>query len=150
LIGAFQDGDLDWKNRSLCQFINDEPEVDGMRAYIEFVFRGQYITLLADLAMSHGGIDVFQDRTRTVCFEDLMTDAVGKGEAILHFLYNGRGSIDRASLEGQLYNYTGGHSTSKDASVRQRLRDVIQSADAMYYDGDIAWLDRSGVMKCDL
>jgi len=50
---VLRSGNLDppRNGRSLCKYLADESEEAGMRAYVDYVFNSQYITLMDDWAL---------------------------------------------------------------------------------------------------
>jgi len=142
------------KNRTLCQFLKDESEELGMRAYIEYVFRAKYALLLANYALARE-FQFFHDRTRAVCFSALTSSAdllAQKLDDMLDFLYGPSNPSRRREVNGTLLasvtGYSGGHATSTDPGLRERLRGIVRKIDATYYGGDIEWFD--SIFECNL
>jgi len=86
-----------------------------------------------------------RERTRFACYEDLTSrdrDLAAVNE-VLDFLHNGTAPTHRAPFAGEgpgHADYSGGHATSKDANLRNRLKSVVQKIDRDYYGGDVAWV----------
>jgi len=161
---AVEDGTGSSANdRSICQYMADEPEPAGMRAYATWVFKVKYEALLERWALSRipsapAGTSSpasssppitpalskqIQDRTLVVCMEDLASDF----NWTLEFFFPSRSSdrIRENAVPGKTaaagQRYEGRHSTSHDPQVRQRLVEVIRQLDRDYFNGEIAWLD---------
>jgi len=154
------------KNRSetICHYMAKSSEKDGLRVYLDWVFHVHYRTILSRFALAQD-IEPIRERTRVVCYEDLVSHEKGQEAArgIVSFLLNngaaGRGNIvaDSRGLVGAAVpadepksqtkeQYRGGHATSQDKDLREKLKKLIEELDAEHYDGDIAWLD--SVLPC--
>ena len=103
-----------------------------------------------------------QQRVRTFCFEDLVTSQTKSStvDALIGFLTdnmtttsatmikdNDDSISSAADEEDEVSNqksregkYDGGHATSHDPTLRQRLFKIIEQIDREYYNNDIAWL----------
>jgi len=66
--------------RSICQYLADTPEEVGLRAYLEYVMRTKYFSLLGIWGMAQE-IDEVGERTKTVCFKDLVDVTAGLYES---------------------------------------------------------------------
>ncbi|GKY94560.1 hypothetical protein MPSEU_000421600 [Mayamaea pseudoterrestris] len=136
---------------NLCQFIMDEPVERGMRAYIDFVFRGDYYksSLLVWRALSQH-VGWIGDRTHVACYEDLMTNRTATLYELLHF-YHPSGvppamAAKVASGTSKLASrsnatYSGPHATNHDADLRASLVNVVKALDSEFYHGQIAHVD---------
>jgi len=138
--------------RSLCQYLADEAEIVGMRAYLHWVFRVHYFDMFGRWALAQELPDV-RDRIQTVCYEDLTSRSRDQRvEGMIDFLYGGNENhshhmpFDPSGLRPAGASYEGGHSTSHEPLVRQHLRDVVAEIDQEYYNGDISWLD--SILPC--
>lgn len=135
---------------SLCSYLANSSEEEGLRAYIEAVFQYYYKPFYIDFSLS-SAVPILKDRVSHVCFEDLASDdsaakAAAQGQ-MLDFLYNTT-DARAALLDGghRRAAYEGGHATSHDPALRERLIGVIQRLDEEHYKGDIAWLNET--MPC--
>jgi len=161
--------------RTLCQYVADEPAEIGLRAYIDWAFRVQYLNSLTYFAMSRGLPEV-QERTTVVCREDLESER--RNVTLMqaqHFLYNGtkHRDYDGDPSSGSSYVATSirarharenvdsedsedseedepKEETKAAPSMSPERRDefmrVIRRLDDEYYGGDIAWLQ--SVIPC--
>jgi len=146
--------------RTLCQYLADESETNGMRAYIDYIFHSQYVQPFENFALiwqgqhqrSDGrggfGLRSLSDRTMVVCLEDLShktnsTLVLDTVHRVQDFLFNT--TDHRPAWSGKLKKLQGGagegHSTTSDPDERSRLERIIGQIDETFYDGDIAWLD---------
>jgi len=113
------------------------------------VFRYSYRGVLEHLALAQQ-LSSLNKRSFTICYEDLSSadkDLDTINEA-LNFWFDGdMGSVKpwNGKLPGHK-DYSGGHSTSHDPELRQRLVDVIKILDAKHYNNEIAWVD--SVLPC--
>lgn len=134
------------KNRSICQYMVDESEAEGMHAYIETVFRAIYDPILLHWASAR----IFPElgsRTKVVCYEDFLTSrekAQDTLDGMMRFWSNGTQNLWVGKLPD--LNYSGRHATSHDESLRTRLHQIIQEIDNKYYNGTITLLDF--MMRC--
>lgn len=133
-------------NRTMCQYMAEEPIVVGMRAYMDFVFHYHYKGILHHWGIAQG-IPEVKERTITVCYEDLMspdrdTQTVQK---MLNFWYNSNNATYEGTAPGHL-NYSGSHSTSHDPAVREQLIAAVKLVDQQFYNGEIAWAN--SVLPC--
>ena len=138
--------------RTMCRYMADESEDIGMHAYIDFVFNYHYSRgMLSHWGLSQG-IPEVGDRTMTVCYEDLMSPErdVATMNRMLDFWYNGSSTSGNhepyAGIAPGHVNYSGGHSTTHDPVVRERLKEIAKRVDLEYYSGEIAWAD--SVLPC--
>lgn len=138
---------------NLCQYLMDEPVKQGMRAYIDFVFRGDYYrsSLLAWTALSQQ-LDWIRNITHIVCFEELMKNQSAALTDLLQFYFpSGTPQIAKARIAAVSNSvmsggkrgstYEGPHATIHDQSVREQLIQVIRELDKDYYNGQIAFVD---------
>jgi len=150
------------EGQSLCDYLANNTEEVGMRAYIDYIFHSQYVTLMTIWALARE-VPFFAERTLTICYEELMSnpDEARTVQGILDFLYNRTSTYDQAkstttyraeatpgspSASQRPREYSGAHATSHDQALRDRLIGVIRRIDAEHYNGDIAWLD--SVLPC--
>jgi len=135
-------------NRTMCQYLADEDTVVGMRAYMDWVFHYHYRSILSHWALAEAFGEVLGERTRTVCYEDMMNPQKDEAlmEEIFDFFYNGTAHEKFTGIAPGHVNYTGTHSTTHNASVREHLIQVARRIDEQYYDAEIAWAD--SVLPC--
>jgi len=163
----FEYRDPEGKIPSLCRYLSDPqvPELDGMRAYIDYVFNYFYHDIFRRWSLSLIYPKVVAERTKVVCFEDLvsmspaqissssngttqhMTTSDIAVQGMLEFLFKGPvlpipfNGTDPSEVEN-----THGHGTSHDPALRDHLTEIVKQIDATFYDGDIAWL--SSIWPC--
>ena len=135
---------------TICHYLSNQTEEVGMRAYIEWVFHAYYEGPYTQWALSQGlDCPAVQERTKTVCFEHLTNYQQSTTiDSVLRFLSNGTFMEPRQMESGNAKKdpYKGGHATSKDPAVRERLLRVIDDVDRKYFHGDIEWL--AGKLPC--
>jgi len=141
---------------SLCHYLSEATEVDGMRAYVEYIFRfpkSGYRQLLNNLAWS-AAVPYFRERTMPLCYEDFtpstsvenyLKKASSAIDRLVDFYRMNSTIVSKADRMDRLRSIAGngakGHATSHDHELRERLRDIIFTLDRKYYNGDIAWLN---------
>lgn len=127
-----------------------------MRAYIDYIFHSQYVTLLTNLALARE-IPAYADRTLAVCYGDLTSPNATKIASTVHkiqrHLYNATSNEELpypwlGDAREFAKSYSGGHSTSKDPTLRQQLLDAVYKVDSEAFNGEIAWLNSSGIFPC--
>ena len=144
---------------TLCHYLANETEVNGMRIYVDWVFHVFYAKTLEFWALSTSEwCEPIEKRVRMYCFEDLASKSTSSStmEQIIAFLMNyetinnvkssvrhsesdtGRNQAAYAGKNSQ--KYEGGHSTSHDPNLRQRLLRTVEQIDREFYNNDIAWL----------
>lgn len=138
-------------NRSICSYLSDESEEDGIRVMTEIAlskwYKGvvPYWNLVQEV--DHGNKSLF------VCYEDLVDPYRQEGmfHKILDWLFPAGEARDaslpasmRASLEEQQHNstvYSGRHATENDPELRARLRDIVKRYDRELFDHTVASSD---------
>jgi len=113
---------------------------------VDWVFNYYYAGILGHWALARLFPQI-GERTKTICYEDLGAsgrDTVVVGE-MLEFWYNGT-SYEPWTGKPPGKSDAGGHATTKDRDMRDRLIDTIKEIDKAHYDGDIAWLN--SVLPC--
>jgi len=114
-----------------------------MRACIDYAFRIWYHDQLSRWALSLQFPEA-ASRTHVACYEDLVSDNRYSTVRELLEFYFSNGTLPYRYIvpsRRETQEYTGGHSTSHDADLRNHLKAVIKELDAKYYNGEIAWLD---------
>jgi hypothetical protein len=133
----------------------DEPVDRGMRAYIDFVFRGNYYSssLFAWHVVSQH-VDWMRQITHVMCFEHLMNNRTDALKELAAFYYPagvphsvqvrsreaGRSQL-LTSKHGNSTTYNGPHATDHDAELRLSLMQVVRQLDEDYYNGQIEFMD---------
>jgi len=146
----YDDIRLERHGRSICKFLEEKPVELAMRAYIEWAFRYHYVGIYSHWALSVE-LPQVRERTKTICYEDMMNPEkdLQTIESALDFWFNNGTTPSHAPWTGALpghVNYTGGHSTPPDPTLRSGLKDLIKQLDAEYYNGEIAWMN--SVLPC--
>ena len=139
------------KNRSLCTYLSEESEQDGIRAIIDFALFRWYNGVVsywkkAQARFHKDGIE----RVLFVCYEDL-TDPYQQEEMfqrILQWLYpdqdmnNVSMPVDVQELlhEQKTHHsiYSGGHASDHDPLLRERLRTLVKNTDREYFNSTLA------------
>lgn len=122
--------------RSICRYIAEESEEDGMRVYMDWCLTSFYSEI--EHYWREGQKKCTDDRkpqVMHVCYEQLMNSSTAAAtfDEIADFLYPG----------GQNYSYRApeklkGHETSTDVELRERLRDLAKQLDKDVFDGIVA------------
>jgi len=136
------------KNRTLCQYLAEEEEEEGMRVYMEWVFRYHYgPNVYSHWALSQG-IPEIKERTKVVCYEDMMNPEKDMQtiNSMLTFWFNGTSYEPWEGVPPGHFTYTGNHSTPSDPALRGHLKDVVKQIDEKYYHGEVAWAN--SVLPC--
>jgi hypothetical protein len=145
---------------TLCHCLANETEGNGMKIYVEWVFHLYYHKTFEFWALSRGwpSCQPIQKRVEFFCFEDLAsktTLAASSVEKMIDFLIDNSTSKKNPAVvsaaeqpikENSAQAYDGGHSTSRDPSLRQRLLEIVKQIDHEDYNDDIAWLH--SVLPC--
>jgi len=150
--------------RSLCQYLADESEEVGMRVYVEWIFHRSYRSFLDRFALSRQ-VQQANERVLVVRYEDLASSVPCRQQEVvqrmLNFFFNGtvhqhfhdkvsQKAVSReldsstttaSQLEEVETPYRGGHSTSHDPVLRDRLKAIIRKLDQDHYDGEISWMN---------
>jgi len=140
---------------SMCHYLSESSEEDGMRAYVEIAFKtNMYKQLINNVAWSVA-VPYFRNRTMALCYEDFVADVNGNFnltaasrsvDRVLEF-FRAESTISRQERLERLRTLVGGsvtseqHSTSHETNLRSRLRQIVFDLDRRYYGGDIAFLD---------
>ena len=134
--------DIRWPaaaGRHLCTYLAEESERDGLRVWVEWI----YLNMLRDLVSfmkqrRDKEVAAGVQKTLHVCFEDLSGE---KYESLVKemgdFLYPYKEAIHLQkppSIAG-----AGSHGTTKDTTVRDRLRGIIAELDYELFDGLIGF-----------
>ena len=156
---------------SLCDYLAEHSESDGMRVYIEWVFRYHFLSEGSFAQLAHASqYKPIRKRTMVVCYAELITNTATVTGRILDFVFPGghgpfqmpselpdealRESlsaipgrapstvIHRMLNEGQERELqASGHATDHDPMLRARLKTLVEELDRTLYNGQIAWLD---------
>jgi len=139
---------------------------------MDYVFRDRYSGILAHWALKEGmgSSSPISQRALTVCYDDLndRTRVNATINEMFDFWYNGADHpkkmfwesgnsplktavpaatvVSSATTHGMNTTNHAGHSTEKDPGTTERLLDVINRLDGIYYNGDVAWL--ASVLPC--
>ena len=145
-------------NRTICPYLKQESEYDGMRVYIDGALSRWYGGLLeyrrqVDERRRRSGEDQ-EEKTLFVCYEDFNDPA--RQEDVFYemvdFLFpgdRGRGDDDdnRHFLtipeSPQEERYSGPHSTNPDVELRRRLEELVRELDRDIFNGTLASIDRA-------
>jgi hypothetical protein len=125
-------------NRSICKYLAEESERDGLGAFIEFSLVWYWKRLLEVYKRAFlPGKNKWYGRIGFACYEGFadsgtQRDAMGR---MMDFLYPGGYDL-RAMVKKP--KEAGGHATSKDTIMRDRLRRIIQELDDELFNGTIA------------
>ena len=138
-------------NRSLCLYLKEESQEDGMRVLMDVALSRWYSGVVPywNLVQQRQEQDGLQ-RSLFVCYEDLVDPFQQEGifYKILEWMYPGRDMSNqplpasiRKSLARQQGNqtiYSGGHSTTNDPKLRATLRTLVERLDSEMFHHTIA------------
>lgn len=137
------------KVTTLCEYLSKTNEQDGLRAYVDFALSSLYKGLMPHRKLVHK-IEREQQKQHTlfVCFADLENKdtKLQTYQKVINFLYpggmipEGMGAFPRGGSSGKdngsaAAAAAGGHGTSRDLVLRQRLVSIIQSIDKEHFNG---------------
>jgi len=135
-------------DRSLCQYLAEVSESQGVRSYVDWIVGIHYSVFMAHWALAQE-LNEVRERSHFVCFRDMessnRTHVETTIQSMLNFLYSGNlyqpwhGTLPDP---GQ----AGGHKTPPDPELRERLIETIKRLDETYYNGEIGWLH--SVLPC--
>jgi hypothetical protein len=123
--------------RSICKYLAEESEQDGLRAFIEFSLVYYWKLHLQFYKQAFLPGSEWYGRFGFACYEgfaDSGTQRVAMGR-MMDFLYPGGYILPAIVNEPK---EAGGHATSKDKIMRARLRHIIQELDDEVFNGTIA------------
>jgi hypothetical protein len=151
-------------NRSLCEYLADETEQDGMKVYVAVALDRWYSGLKeylerTKMASIVPGSSSLGTRSYFVCLEDASDPRYQKDwyDAAMDHLYPGS-AVDGggryahpfpqrpvAKAKGNAHNqhaaYHGSHATSHDPDLRQRLTQLVSELDRDVFDGRVSAVD---------
>jgi len=123
-------------NKTLCDYLAEESESEGMRVFIEF-YNKLYESLFNNYVWAKNN-PLFGERTLPLCFSNFTTSVEASAHQILEFLH-----VSGDGMTGTMDNrekFKGAHGTSHDPEEHARLRAVVEKLDSEYYNNDIAFL----------
>jgi hypothetical protein len=128
--------------RSLCQYLVDESEEDGLHLYTHMSLHFWFKFMAAQYAFSQSMDD--ENRTMFLCFDQLSsldTQMVSLQRMVDHLwpgVHNFRFPENIASNA----TYTGAHSTSDIADdYKSKLREKVAKLDELYFDREVATIN---------
>ena len=113
-------------SKNLCEILRDEPEEKGLAVYAKFSWK-HFI---------RSAVDVFQTKQKFEILKLCMEDTLRDYDGTIHKIMNFAGYPPSETV----YTTTPpikGHSTTKDAKQRQRLRDTILKIDSNDMDSQL-------------
>lgn len=128
------------KGRTVCKYLEEESERDGMRVYIEFAMLAYYQLLYEYWERAtHILDDPFYGRVFFQCYEDFFDPKteLNKVQQTIKLLFPGGKSGVILPSHPKTRDATL-HSTSHDPSLRTRLRNLIHDLDANIFNGTLA------------
>jgi len=138
------------RGRTLCSYLAEESEEDGMRAYVDFSVSGLYGGILPhrDLVERLEGGGTGDRKTLFVCFSELENPLTKQKtyEKVMNWLYPGVDDNDygsdaneesaaAAAAAAGSSGAAGGHGTSRDETLRNRLRGLVEKIDREQFGG---------------
>jgi hypothetical protein len=125
------------KGRSICQYLADESEEDGLRVFVEFSFSYYWKKLLYSWneAQKNPASRLYR-KFHIACYEDLINPASERAalHSMVDFLYPGGFHVPDRVIERKS---AGGHATSTDPILRSRLRGIIERLDQEVFHGNV-------------
>lgn len=122
------------RNRTLCQYLAEESEEDGMRAYVDFSLSDLYKGLLPHRELVQARENTDSAKTLFVCFADLESNTEATYQTIMNFLYP-KGDYSFPKLSKHKAKNDGTHGTSRNQALRTRLRAIIEKVDRELFEG---------------
>jgi hypothetical protein len=139
-------------NRSFCQYLAEEEEETGIRMVMDFALSRWYKGVVPYYEKAQARMyQTSQQKSLFLCFEDLMDPF--KQEDLFHgiasFLFPGLNETKewelpgamKASIEKQKEThakYEGGHASSHDPILRERLRNLVEQYDREIFNHTVA------------
>lgn len=127
-------------NRTLCQYLAEESEQDGVRATVDLALSSWYAGLVPHKELVEQLETSSNSHTLFVCFHELSNPETQEStiQRILDWFYPGGHdftvSVPRHS-SSEAIGYKGGHSTIANASDRMRLNALVQQYDRDLFHG---------------
>ena len=123
------------RNRTLCAYLAQESELDGMRTVVDLALSAWYAGLVPYKELVEQ-LETDARRTLFVCFEALSNPKTQQDTCriIMDWLYPGGHDFKLPRNPKQML-YKGGHSTNGNATVRKRLKDLVQQFDNEHFNG---------------
>jgi hypothetical protein len=136
-----------WQNRSLCRFLSDESEEEGMKIYIAYALRHWYRGLSSYYQVSRQREQFGVKKSMFVCLEEL-SDPKRERElyyAMIDFLYPGGHSYPyprKITPNAAAKPYSGGHATNPEPSLHRRLIDLVRTLDMDVFKNHLSSVDK--------
>jgi len=136
------------RNRTLCAFLAEESEQDGVSVVVDLALSAWYAGLVPHKKLVEQVETNDNRHTLFVCFEELSNPTTQRTtlQKIMNWLYPG-GHDFSMPLEAKQASYKGGHSTTSDAAVRKRLYGLVKRYDEELFNGIGA--TASSMFGCD-
>jgi len=128
------------RNRTVCEYLQDESVEDGMRVYIDVAFGQWYGKLVKNWELANKAED--RNRTLFLCYEDLVNPRMQSRTMRQVYDWLFPGGQNRLRKRRRL-EYAGGHATSHDAELRSDLKEVIKKLDATIFGNIVASMDET-------
>ena len=127
--------------RSFCTYLEEEKEEVGMRIYMDFALKSFYsglVPYIRAVSVDEQKQTRDYDRSMIVCYQELSqpdTQTV-TFQHIVDWLYPGGHAFPMPPEMD--HEYSGGHSTSKDSTVRERLYNIVKAYDVKLFNRTLA------------
>lgn len=132
--------------RSICRYLADESEEDGMRVYIDVALSKWYPGVLPYWRrVQERLVNGEESRTLQVCLEDASLHEEASFYRMMDFLYPG-GHDYELPIRPPKGEYSGSHSTSHDPELRDRLLLLVKRLDDEIFGGVLA--DMQAAFRC--
>jgi hypothetical protein len=118
--------------RSLCSYLAEESEEDGMRVYVDFSVSDLYRGIVPHRRLVEETETDGDRHTLFICFGDLEDEKAfpATHRRAMQWLYPGRPYVKRKFSKD-----TKGHGTSRALPLRLRLRSLVSRFDRQHFDG---------------
>jgi hypothetical protein len=119
--------------RSLCSYLAEESEEDGMRAYVDYSVSDLYRGIVPHRRLVEETETDGDRHTLFICFGDLEDEKAlpATHRRAMQWLYPGR----PYAMERTFSKDTKGHGTSRVLPLRLRLRSLVSTLDRQHFDG---------------
>jgi len=132
--------------RSLCRYLADESEQDGLRVYADFALSAFYYGLMPYWKIvQERHAQEGKQRTMLVCFDELSDPStkINSYFKVVNWLYPNRAnsSFHPPSSIVTHSAYSGGHATDHDPRLRSRLIEILGRLDCELFDNLLAFIE---------
>lgn len=139
------------KGRSICTYINEESEKDGLMVIMDFALTQWYKGVVSyyEKAQKRYEQDGYQ-RVLFLCYEDLVDPFQQEQmfKRVLEWMFPGQ-DLQNVSMPVEMQDalrkqqanntvYSGGHASDHDPLLRERLKNLVMQYDRQYFNNTVA------------